>query len=162
MSAIFWIDLIPPAPLAIVQRPRGGRALKKDLLEMKRSGIDTLVSLLPEEEAEMLGLDAEGRMAEEAGLQFLSFPMPDRNVPPDEDAFRSFVAELAYRLCGGEHVGIHCQGSIGRSTVTAACTLMHLGWEPWPVLSAITKARGLAVPDTEQQEEWILGYKAQP
>jgi protein-tyrosine phosphatase len=59
-------------------------------------------------------------------------------------------------------MGVHCRGSIGRATVTAACTLIHLGWTPQAALSAIQAARGCAVPDTQEQEDWILRYKAKP
>jgi hypothetical protein len=46
--------------------------------------------------------------------------------------------------------------------VTAACALIHLGWTPHAALAAITAARGLTVPDTQEQEDWILRYKALP
>ncbi len=76
--------------------------------------------------------------------------------------FRAFVAGLADRLRAGERIGVHCRGSIGRSTVTAACTLIHLGWNAQDALRAIQAARGCVVPDTEEQLRWILNYKAQP
>ena len=69
---------------------------------------------------------------------------------------------LADRLRTGERIGVHCRGSIGRSTVTAACALIHLGWQPQAALEAIAAARGCAVPDTEEQRRWILSYEAKP
>jgi hypothetical protein len=57
---------------------------------------------------------------------------------------------------------MHCRGSIGRAPVTAACTLVHLGWTPADALKAIEKARGCSLPDTEEQRRWILSYKAEP
>jgi hypothetical protein len=45
---------------------------------------------------------------------------------------------------------------------TAACALIHLGWTPHAALAAITAARGVTVPDTQEQEDWILRYKALP
>jgi protein-tyrosine phosphatase len=92
-------------------------------------------------------------------LQFVSFPIPDVHVPLNLDAFRKFVAGLAGSLGAGVRIGVHCRESIGRATVTAACTLIHLGWEPKAALDAIAMARGLAVPDTQEQEDWILSYK---
>jgi protein-tyrosine phosphatase len=162
VDEIFWIDGNPAKALAVVLCPIGNSKLKTQLLAMKRGGIETLVSLLEEEEADWLGLAEERRLAEEAGLRFLSFPIPDTEVPPDPTAFRAFIAGLADRVRTGEHIGVHCRGSIGRATVTAACTLIHLGWKPGAALAAVEKARGLAVPDTSQQEEWILGYEVQP
>jgi protein-tyrosine phosphatase len=160
MNEIFWIKGSPPAPLAVVLRPRGDDWLKDELLRMKQAGIQTLVSLLEEGEAALLGLAQEGLIAGQIGMQFVSFPIPDVHVPPNLNTFRKFAAGLASRLGAGVNVGVHCRGSIGRATVTAACTLIHLGWNPKTALKAIASARGLAVPDTQEQQDWILNYKA--
>jgi protein-tyrosine phosphatase len=162
MNDIFWINGDPPTPLAVVLMPHGDDCLKNDLLRMKQGGIQTLVSLLEEEEAASLGLAQEGTVAGQIGMQFVCFPFPDVHVPPDLDSFRKFAAGLASRLSAGVSVGTHCRGSIGRATVTAACTLIHLGWKPKAALDAIAAARGLAVPDTQEQEDWILSYKPFP
>jgi protein-tyrosine phosphatase len=160
VNDIFWIKGDPPASLAVVLKPRGGDWLEDDLLRMKHDGIETLVSLLEQDEADMLGLSEEGLIAEKIGLRFLSHPIRDVQVPPNTAEFQAFVADLADRLRAGEHIGVHCRGSIGRATVTAACTLIQLGWTPKDALAAIVAARGLSVPDTQEQEDWILRYKA--
>jgi len=165
LSGVYWINGHPstplvPASLAIALCPRGGRALHAELLHLKRAGIDTLVSLLDEEQVEMLDLADEGPLAKRVGMQFLHHPIPDHHLPPDPLAFRAFVTGLANRLRLGERIGVHCWGSIGRATVAAACTLIHLGWPPEFALAAVEAARGCPVPDTEEQERWILRYKA--
>lgn len=160
MGEIFWIEGAPH--LAIVMRPRGDLWLEDELRRIKRGGIATLVSLLEPFEAAMLGLGYEEQLAREAGLEFLSHPIQDTQVPSDEAAFRSFVSGIAERLERGEAVGVHCRGCIGRATITAACALIHLGWEPKDALGAIERARGTTVPDTPWQEKWILDYKANP
>ena len=162
MNDIFWIKGNPPAPLAIVLRPRGDEWLEDELLGMRRGGIQTLVSLLEEDEAVLLGLADEAPIAEHVGLKFLSYPIPDTEIPSNIAAFQTFVAGLANRLRSGEQIGVHCRGSIGRATVTAACALIHLGWSPQAALAAIQAARGCMVPDTQEQEDWILRYKARP
>jgi hypothetical protein len=161
MEEIFWIKGDLPAPLAIVLCPCGDDWLEDDLLRMKEAGIQTLVSLLGKKEGMMLGLEDEGPAAVFIGLNFLSFPISDRSVPPDTAAFQEFVKGLADRLRAGEALGVHCRGSIGRSTVTAACALIHLGWSPKAALAAIEEARGCPVPDTKEQKTWILNYKAE-
>jgi protein-tyrosine phosphatase len=162
MNEIFWIDGNPAPTLAIVLRPRGGEWLADEMLKFKRGGIETLVSLLEEDEAAWLGLAQEPDLAERAGIEFLSFPIPDTQIPPNRAQFREFVAGLVNRLRHGERIGIHCRGSIGRSTVTAAAALIHLGWKPQTALNAIERARGCAVPDTEEQQLWILNYETRP
>jgi len=159
MNEIFWIDGDPPPPLAIVLRPRGDADLENKLLEMKRDGIETLVSHLEMKEAAMLGLAEEDSMAEKIGIRFVSYPIPDKCIPPDPVFFKEFAAGLADRLRAGERIGVHCRASIGRATVTAACALIHLGWKPIDALRAIEEARGCIVPDTQEQEDWILRYQ---
>lgn len=148
--------------LAVVLRPRGDDWLGDELQRYKRSGVEVLVSLLEPSEAIWLGLRDEGLLAEAAGMHFLSYPILDVHVPANVASFRAFVTGLADRLRAGERIGVHCRGSIGRSTVTAACALIHMGWNAKEALRAIHAARGLTVPDTEEQLRWILKYKAQP
>lgn len=159
-NCIFWIHGQPPPGLAVVLCPRGGWGLKDALTNFRHGGVDTLVSLLEEKEARRLGLADEGRIAKKVGLNFLSHGIPDHDLPLDEEAFRAFVAELARRLRKGEHIGVHCLGSIGRATITAACTLIELGWEAEAALAAVEIARCCPVPDTDEQHDWILDYKA--
>jgi protein-tyrosine phosphatase len=162
VNAVFWIEGNPPVPLAIVLCPRGGGVLKDELREMARSGVQTLVSLLEPDEADWLGLSEESALAAQMGMRFISYPIQDVSVPANVPAFRSFVSALADRLRSGERIGMHCRGSIGRSPLTAACTLMHLGWQAKDALEAIQAARGCEVPDTTEQLRWILHYKPQP
>ena len=147
-------------PLAIVLCPSGGRYLSGELSHLKSAGIQVLVSLLSQEQVDMLDLTEEPLLARRLGMQFLHHPIPDHELPPNKQAFSAFVTDLARRLRAGQQIGIHCLGSIGRATITAGCTLIHLGWEPAAALAAIEAARGCPVPDTEEQKYWILHYKA--
>ena len=160
-DGVLWIKGNPAAPLAIVLRPEGGKHLLGELQRVRKAGIQTIVSLLEEDEADWLGLAEEGPLAASVGMRFLNYPIPDRNIPPDAAGFRALVAGLASSLRGGERIGVHCRGCIGRATVTAACTLIHLGWRPSEALAAIEKAREYPVPDTDEQLSWILAYRAE-
>ena len=161
MQDVFWIggDNVPS--LAIVLRPRGEDWLEQEMRRLKQSGIHAVVSMLEVEEAASLGLANEAAAADSSGLQFLSFPIPDRELPRDIAAFREFVFGLAERLKAGERIGIHCRASIGRATIASACTLIQLGWSPRAALAAIEKARGVSVPDTAEQAAWIERYEVQ-
>ena len=161
-ETVFWIEGTAPGRLAIALCPRGDDWLKDDLEFIKIGGVSTLVSLLEPQEAVWLGLGGEREAAEEAGMKFLSYPIRDGHVPADVKTFRVFVAGLADRLRAGEPIALHCRGSVGRSPITAACTLIHLGWKAQDAVAAIRQARGYPIPDTEEQLRWILDYKAQP
>jgi protein-tyrosine phosphatase len=165
VSEVFWIAAgtnISGARLAIVLRPHGNDQLQGELLCMKSAGIRTVVSMLEPWEADYLGLDDEQKVAEQIGLNFLSYPIPDRATPGDKSAFRRFIDGLVVRIRNGDAVGVHCRGCIGRSTIAIASTLIELGWKPQTALTAIEFARGCSVPDTEEQREWILRYEARP
>ena len=149
-----------PIPLAIVLCPRGGRALYADLLKLRRAGIDVLVSMLSDDQIDMLELKEEALTAKRLGMDFLHHPVPDHHIPGDPRSFRAFVNGLAERLRDGRRIGIHCWGSIGRAPLTTACTLIHLGWKPQAALAAIESARGCEVPETEEQKQWVLNYQA--
>ena len=162
-DGIFWVkgNTKEPDPgVALVLRPGSYGSLERELRQMKQAGIDVLVSMQELDEAEDFGLAQEGPLAEKAGMRFFSFPIPDHHVPPDRDKFQELISELEALSREGHRIGIHCQGSIGRATVTASSLLVHLGWEPQAALEAIETARGCEVPDTEEQRAWILRYKA--
>jgi protein-tyrosine phosphatase len=158
MTNVFWIKHSRRPHLAIVARPRGEDWLEDDLKALKASGIDILVSLLEPDEAEYLGLGKERELAENAGMEFISFPIPDHATPPDPQSFCRLIFILTEAIRDGKKVGTHCQGCIGRATMTAAAVLMELGWHANDVLPLIEVARGCSVPDTEEQRRWILHF----
>jgi hypothetical protein len=158
MKSIYWIQHGPKPSLAIVARPRGEDWLYGDLLAIKSSGIDILVSLLEPDEAIDLGLGREGDLAQKAGMEFVSFPIVDRTTPENRQNFCKLISRLTEALRTGKHVGVHCRGSIGRSTVIAASILIESGWNAVEALRMIEEARGCRVPDTDAQQRWILNF----
>ncbi len=159
MKEIYWIEEGPSSRLAIVARPRGGDWLQEDLAALRAGGIDVLVSLLEPGEAGELGLGDEAARAEQAGIRFVSYPIPDRWTPADLAGFQALVSDLCDRVQAGQTVGAHCRGCIGRSTVLIASIMMTLGAEPETALRAIERARGCLVPDTPEQREWIHNFR---
>jgi protein-tyrosine phosphatase len=159
MKDIYWIRHDERPRLAIVARPRGDDWLETDLANLKRGGIEVLISLLTPEEALDLGLRAESELASQAGIEFISYPILDRTTPAGEDSFRRLIARLAEAVQMGKRVGVHCRASIGRSSVTTAAVLIHLGGRPVEALAMIEEARGCHVPDTVEQLDWILSFE---
>lgn len=159
MTEIFWIGHPQQRQLAIVARPLGGDWLADELASVKAAGIDVLVSFLNPDEAAELGLEDERVVAEEQGLEFISFPIPDREVPRNLASFRELVRRLADDVRRGKRVGAHCRGCIGRSTVLIASVMIALGADPERALWQIERARGFAVPDTPEQLEWLLNFR---
>lgn len=161
MKDIYWIVHSESPSLAIVARPRGDDWLEEELHNLKRGGIDILVSLLMPEEASDLGLSYEAELAQRVGLEFISQPIPDRTTPADEKSFREMIMRLVDAIAAGKRVGAHCRGCIGRATVTTAAVLIQLGAKPVEALAMIEEARGCSVPDTADQLNWILSFEPQ-
>lgn len=154
----FWIELTSPGRLAILARPRGGDWLEDDILEWKRAGIDTVVSLLTEDEVADLNLLEEDRFAASSGLQFHTFPIPDREVPESRRETTEIASLLAGEIASGKNIGFHCRQGVGRSALLAACVLIALGLSPEEAINCVTKARGLPTPETVEQKKYIFDF----
>jgi hypothetical protein len=156
---IYWIDLPMAGRLAIMARPRAGDWLDDEISGWRAEGIDIVVSLLEQEEVSELALQREAGLCQGQGMEFLSFPIPDRGVP---ESFRDAVAlaQIVSTMIGeGRSVAVHCRAGIGRSSLIAACALVCTGSDPAVAFAAITKARGMNVPDTEGQRDWVTAFR---
>jgi len=154
---LYWINQFAAGNLAIMAAPRPADQLEAIMLDWKDEGVDVIVSLL--EESEIPGLiEAERTLCEEIGVEFFSFPVRDKTVPDSADTLAVIARRLADRIIAGKAVAIHCRAGIGRSTTLAACVLILLGVEGDIALDMIASARGLEVPETEAQRQWVLGF----
>jgi protein-tyrosine phosphatase len=153
----YWIPT-SVGRLAIMARPRAGEWLRDEIVGWRSVGIDNVVSLLEVAEVRELELHDEANRCEALGIEFISFPIRDRGVPNSVAATRSLVDRLISRLQAGSTIAIHCRAGIGRSSLIAACVLQRLGVEPDKAFEIIGRARGLGVPDTAEQREWLAVF----
>ena len=142
--------------LAIISRPRGGEWLEDELRSLKEAEYALLLSLLTEEEAKELGIAREAELSAKCGLDFLSFPIPDLGVPDSPVATRNLLARLLDQLHGGKKIAVHCRQGIGRSGLIVVSLLVTAGLEPSAAFRKVSAARGLEVPETSQQRDWII------
>jgi protein-tyrosine phosphatase len=119
------------------------------------AGLDAVVSLLEKDEAAQLGLEDERNVTESEGLQFLSLPIPDRGVPGSTADALTFLTDLTATLGAGKNVAVHCRQGSGRSGLLAAATLMTSGMGEREAVDVVSKARGVAVPETSSQLQWL-------
>jgi protein-tyrosine phosphatase len=145
-----------PGRLAIVARPRGSDWLEDEVHAWKEMGFDVVVSLLTRDELDELGLAAEADLSRAQGLQFCEFPIPDLGVPKSSAATRELLDNLRADLDVGKRIAIHCRQGIGRSGLIAAGVLVVSGVEPELAIRQVSAARGLPVPETPEQREWVL------
>jgi len=152
---LYWLDESWPGRLAVGTRPRGGEWLKDDVSSWKRAHIDGVLSLLTPDEEQDLDLREEAGEVRAQGMSFTSFPIPDRQTPKSESKLAE-VLELATRdLSDGRNVLVHCRQGIGRSGLVAACLLVKKGTSPGAAVDLVSAARGVSVPETLEQRDWI-------
>lgn len=150
----YWISDVAPGKLGVVERPEGGPELPHELEAMRAEGCDLLVSLLTPNESLEVGLTREAAEARRAGMAFLELPVPDFGLP-DEEPFRRAVERAAAAIERGRGVLAHCYGGIGRSPMFVAAVLVLRGEEPPRAWERVAEARGITVPETEEQREWL-------
>jgi protein-tyrosine phosphatase len=156
VSELFWVR---DHRLAVVARPAGEHELTEDLRQLRSAGVDILVSALQPDEAAGLGLAEEARLAGDAGLEFVSIPIPDAGTP-EPAAVRDRLDELARAVEGGKSVAIHCRAGVGRSPMLVATILALGGLDPEAAWQLVVAARGYPVPDNEGQRRWVAALLA--
>jgi protein-tyrosine phosphatase len=152
---LYWLDESWPGKLAVGPRPRGGDWLKDDIANWKQAGVDAVLSLLTPDEEKHFDLQDEAVEVKGQGMEFISFPIPDRQVPGSEPRLAEVLEVVTRSLSKGKNVYVHCRQGIGRSGLVAACLLVKKGMSPGAAVAAVSAARGLPTPETAEQREWI-------
>jgi protein-tyrosine phosphatase len=156
---IFWINGFTEGSLAIMRAPAPGKALEGDVLAWKGEGVEVVVSLLEADEIASLDADRELALCNEAGIEFLSFPIADKSVPTSIADTEALARQLMSRITEGRPVAVHCRAGIGRSALIAGCVLICFGIDTATALDLIGDARGRKVPETREQAQWLAGFE---
>jgi len=157
---LYRLDNIGSGWLAIMGRPRAGDWVDEEFAGLSRLGVTDVVSLLEKGEARELGLAEEACFCERAGMRFHSFPIVDRGVPASAEALSVLGGQLHDGCSGGHRTVIHCRAGIGRSAMVATVVLMRGGVCVQDALAAISKCRGVSVPDTDEQLQWLIAHQS--
>jgi protein-tyrosine phosphatase len=148
---LFWVT----DTLAVITRPRWGDGLNADLAGLRARGIDVLASCLTSYEETELGLADEEAAARAAGLAFVRTTITDHSVP-DGDSVDAAIEALRRARNEGRRVAVHCRAGLGRSPLIAAALLIADGVPAAAAIIRVTNARGVAVPETQEQRAWLL------
>jgi protein-tyrosine phosphatase len=157
-AELYEITPCPIGRLAVMPRPRGGDWLMPELASLKLRGVTDIVSLLQPAEVGDLGLEPEPDFCETLLMRFHHHPIKDHGLPV-QPAFDQFVDSLLPYLGQGGFLAIHCRGGFGRSPVLAAALLCRLGVSAEEAIERISLARGIDVPETEEQIDFIYGLE---
>ncbi len=154
-SDIYWIPETRTGRLAIMPRPRAGDWLEDEIRSWRASGIDIVVSLLTSIEISEWGLQDELEVCRANSITYISYPIGDRQVPASPTNTIALVKEIHTWLEQDKGVAIHCRMGVGRSVLIAACVLVSQNMETDDAFEAIGRARGISVPDTDEQRIWV-------
>jgi protein-tyrosine phosphatase len=157
---VYWIDGPWTGKLAVGPRPRGGEWLADDVASWRRQQIDSVLSLLTPEEEENFDLRGEAKEIHAHGMNFISYSIPDRQVPRSETQWSEILGRLSGDLSAGRNLLVHCRQGIGRSGLVAACLLVKKGMTHGAAVDSVSAARGLPIPETDEQREWIEHFAA--
>ena len=162
MISISWIPIGKKNLLGVSQFP--GKNLQnifdlssflKDLQIIKKQKVKIIVSLLPENEKNKLGLDDLIWSKEE--VEYIQFPINDFSVPPKKkfNELKKLISFIKENLMLSKHVLIHCNGGKGRSGMIAALVLKAMKEK-----DTINKVREnvFGAIETEEQETFVENW----
>ena len=162
MISISWIPIGKKNLLGVSQFP--GKNLQnifdlssflKDLQIIKKQKVKIVVSLLPDNEKNKLGLDDLIWSKEE--VEYIQFPINDFSVPPKKkfNELKKLISFIKENLMLYKHVLIHCNGGKGRSGMIAALVLKAMK-EKDPIKKVREKVIGAI--ETEEQEIFVKDW----
>ena len=162
MISISWIPIGKKNLLGVSQFPGKNlqnifdlSSLLKDLQIIKKQKVKIVVSLLPDNEKNKLGLDDLIWSKEE--VEYIQFPINDFSVPPKKkfNELKKLISFIKENLMLSKHVLIHCNGGKGRSGMIAALVLKAMK-EKDPIKKVREKVIGAI--ETEEQEIFVKDW----
>jgi protein-tyrosine phosphatase len=159
-TKLYWAEGPWPGKLALAARPRGDDWLEDEIASWRREGVNTVFSLLTSEEENDLGLRNEARQVKAQGMQFISLPIPDRDVPDSDTKVAKALEKVDADLSAGKNVVVHCRQGVGRSGLISAALLVMKGFASEAAIQRLSAARGTSIPETAAQRRWIDQYAA--
>ena len=162
MISISWIPIGKKNLLGVSQFP--GKNLQnifdlssflKDLQIIKKQKVKIVVSLLPDNEKNKLGLD--DLIWSKVEVEYIQFPISDFSVPPKKkfNELKKLISFIKKNLMLSKHVLIHCNGGKGRSGMIAALVLKAMK-EKDPIKKVREKVIGAI--ETEEQEIFVKDW----
>lgn len=136
------------------------RDLDADLERLRENyAVDCVVTLLEEDEFELLGIPNLREAVQAFGMTSHWFPIPDGGVPEDFGSFIAVVRTIVSALRTGSRVVVHCRGGLGRAGTVAACVLVLLGEPAAEAMRLVREARPRAI-ENERQEGFVVGFES--
>ncbi|MDB2324451.1 dual specificity protein phosphatase family protein [Alphaproteobacteria bacterium] len=141
----------------------GIRDLKSDLMVIKEWNASVVLTLLTDEEFDLLGVPNLGAEVQGLMMDWVRLPIRDESVPESSEypLVSKILAMLLDRVRLNENVFIHCRGGLGRSGLIACQILKGLGVSAPDAMSIVRFSRPGAV-ENNQQENFVLNFVQTP
>lgn len=157
---IYKVSQIGKGFIAVMAKPVAGEWIEDEFRGIAQFGISRMVSLLETHEIRDLGLLTAPDLCAANQINFMHYPIKDRGLPSPFSATQKLVTQLHDDILKGNNTVIHCRAGIGRTGLLAAAVLIRHGLDANAALAMISKARGVSVPDTEEQIDWLNKHQA--
>ena len=122
---------------------------------LREEGFTLVVSLLTPAENVELRLQTEAAQCIAQGLEFRSYPIPDRTTPINRRGFDLFASEILGHIREGGKGFFHCRAGLGRAPLLGCVLLVKTGIPAEQAWKLLEESRGQPVPDTKEQRRWV-------
>jgi ADP-ribosyl-[dinitrogen reductase] hydrolase len=158
--AVWQIDsLVLPdsaARIGLCACPGVSGSLAKHLAQLRDWGARGLVTLIEEQELQLLGVTSMAAQIEALGLRWWHLPIRDMDTPDAdfEARWRKTGRELRGLLNDGDSIALHCRAGKGRTGMIAARLLVELGASSAQAIERVRRTRPGSI-ETMEQEQFV-------
>ena len=129
------------------------RQLDLDFEALKENGTMKLISLVTQEDMELLRVSQLPEVVEASGIEWVHLPLPDCSVPTRKWLRRSVpvFTELQTSISEGERVVVHCMGGLSRAGTFVAVYLYLRGYSMTEAIRRVRTERDARCINAKQE-----------
>lgn len=158
---MYYVQKVGLGYLAVMAKPMCGALVEEEFSGLAELGVMQIVSLLETAEQDETGLANEKELCEKNNIKFISYPIKDHYLPASVTEFSQVTKTIYNEITEGMNTVIHCRAGIGRTGMVAAGVLLHATVEAIDAFQILSRARGVQMPETEQQYNWVVANQTE-
>jgi ADP-ribosyl-[dinitrogen reductase] hydrolase len=135
------------------------RQLDVDLDALVEMGVQTLISLVTNEDMTMLRVPTLGEETKNRGIEWMHLPLEDGSVPDESWITNAHEAlsKVKTKIARGKIVVVHCMGGLSRAGIFVALHLWYSGLEMETAIASVRENRSQLCIN-EKQEMFLLAF----
>lgn len=120
-----------------------GVDLTTSLAQLKESGVDVVLTMMPAEDLEQEGVANLGEEAGKLDFEWFHLPVEDDALPeqPFEQAWAEHKKAILALLKEGKSFAVHCKGGTGRTGLMIGILLAELGFSYDEIVQKVQSVR---------------------